>query len=957
MSKTLYLIDGHAQMFRCYYAPFRDLSSPTGEPTKATYVFSQMLLSLIREKKPTHLAMVIDLAGKKTFRDEIYADYKANREPPPEDFAPQEKRILQIVEAAGVPVLSLPGFEADDVIATLVERARGRDVDVYLVSKDKDLEQLLSDRVRMYDPNKDEVIDVERMLREKGYGPQQAIEVQTLTGDTIDNVPGVKGVGPKTAAKLIAKYGTAEEVVRHADELTPAQRANVLAFAEQVPLSRKLVTLRRDVPLEVRIEDLRFETLRVEAIRPIFEELGFSRILPQLDALVECGLSETAAASERPHSIPSRPHSGPCEAPKSGPIPDSLFAAIEPGQSANAGATGSLSARALSGKPPVAPGESARYELVDTPERFDEFLAKLRQQGRFAFDTETTSVDAMSAELVGMSFAWKAGEAYYLAFRGIAEHLLDCRQTLERLRPILEDEQIRKVGQNAKYDMTVVNQHGVPVRGIDFDTMIASFVLDSTRRSHGIDALSMELFGHRKIATSELLGTGRNQLRMDQVETRRVSEYACEDADFAWRLYEAFAPQLAASGLEKLFRETEMPLVEVLAEMEQNGVTLDTDILAKMSNGIAGRLRELTEQIHAAVGHPFNIDSTKQLADVLFDELGLRIVRRTKTARSTDAETLETLVYETGHEVPRLLLEYRELIKLKNTYIDTLPEMINEKTGRVHASFNQIGAVTGRLSSSDPNLQNIPIRTEMGRQIRKAFVPSDKDHVLLTADYSQIELRVMAHFCKDEALVRAFAEGQDIHAFVASQVFDVPLAEVTKEQRSRAKTVNFGIIYGQGPQGLSRQTGISVPEAKKFIERYFARYPGIRRFIDHCVAQAKSEGYVHTILGRRRRIEDIHSQNRMRAAAAERFAVNTVIQGSAADLIKRAMINIHRRLHRENRPSKMLIQVHDELVFEVPRRAAEAEAEMIRHEMTHALPLDVPIQVDINWGDNWLEGK
>jgi len=943
VSDRLYLIDGHAQMYRCYYAPFRELTSPSGEPTKATYVFSQMLLSLVRDKRPTHLAMVIDRAGEKTFRDEVFPSYKANREPPPEDFPPQEKRILQIVEAAGVPVLSLPGYEADDIIATLVEQARGRDMDVYLVSKDKDLEQLLSDRVRMYDPNKDEVIDVARMMQEKGYGPQQAVEVQTLTGDTVDNVPGVKGIGPKTAARLIARYGTADEVLRHADELTPAQRVNVRAFAEQMPIARKLVTLRRDVPLDRRIEDLRFGGLRVGALRPIFEELGFARILPQLDALVECGLSETAAAPEGPHSTASRPRGGPCETPRPAPIPDSLFAAIEPTETPT----------------PVKRGgdEAARYELIDTPERFEDFLKQLRQQGRFAFDTETTSVDAMNAELVGMSFCWKAGEAYYLAVRGIGEHLLDCGRTLERLRPILEDEKIRKVGQNAKYDITVVNRHGVPVRGVDFDTMIASFVLDSTRRSHGIDALSMELFGHRKIATSELLGTGRNPLRMDQVETRRVSEYACEDADFAWRLYEAFAPQLAASGLDDLFRETEMPLVEVLAEMGQNGVALDTGVLAEMRDRLAARLQELTERIHAAVGHPFNIDSTKQLADVLFDELGLRIVKRTRTARSTDAETLETLAYETGHEVPKLLLEYRELIKLKNTYVDTLPAMVNPKTGRVHASFNQIGAVTGRLSSSDPNLQNIPIRTEMGRQIRKAFVPGDRDHVLLTADYSQIELRVMAHFCKDEALVRAFAEGQDIHAFVASQVFDVPPSEVTKEQRSRAKTVNFGIIYGQGPQGLARQTGISVPEAKRFIERYFLRYPGIRRFIDRCIAQARAEGCVRTILGRRRRIDDILSQNRAKAAAAERLAVNTVIQGSAADLIKRAMIRIHRRIHQENRPSRMLIQVHDELVFEVPRRAVEAEAEMIRHEMMHALPLDVPLQVDVNWGDNWLEGK
>ncbi len=916
MPGSLYLIDGHAQMYRCYYAPFRELTAPGGEPVRATYVFSQMLLALVRERKPTHLAMVMDVGGVPTFRDAIYPEYKANRQPPPEDFAPQEARILEILEAGGVPILRVPGFEADDVIATLVEQARGRDLDVFLVSRDKDLEQLLSDRVRMYDPGKGEVIGPAELWKEKGYRPEQVVEVQTLTGDTVDNVPGVKGVGPKTAARLIAAYGTAEEVVRHADELTPAQKANVLAFADRLALSRKLVTLRRDVPLDRSIDDLRFEGLRAEAIRPIFERLGFTRLLAQLDEI-----------------SPGRPR-----APV---IADSLFPLETPPAAPHA-------SRATS---------DARYRLIDTPEGFEEFLGELRRQRRFAFDTETTSLDPISAQLVGMSFSWRAGEAWYLAFRGIGGRLLDCAATLERLRPILEDEAVRKVGQNLKYDLSVVNQHGVAVGGVDFDTMIASYVLDATRRSHGIDALALDLLGYRKIPTSELLGTGRSRIRMDQVETARVSEYACEDADITWRLYELFAPQLAAEGVEELFRETEMPLVEVLARMEQNGVALDTGILAAMSRTIAARLKELRDEIYAAVGHPFNIESTRQLAEVLFDELGLRIIKHTRTARSTDAETLATLAEETGHLVPRRMLEYRELVKLANTYVDPLPGMINPKTGRLHASFNQTGAVTGRLSSSDPNLQNIPIRTELGRQIRRAFVPGDKDHVLLTADYSQIELRVLAHFCKDAALVRAFAEGQDIHAFVASQVYDVPAAAVTKEQRGRAKAVNFGIIYGQGAQGLARQTGMTVPEARMFIDRYFQRYPGIRRFIDACVDQARRDGFVRTILGRRRRIDDIRSQNRQAAAQAERLAVNTVVQGSAADLIKRAMIGIDRRIRGEGRPSRMLIQVHDELVFEVPRAAVEAEADMIRHEMTTALPLDVPIQVDIAWGDNWLEGK
>jgi DNA polymerase-1 len=921
MSDTLYIIDGHAQMFRCYYAPFRPLNAPSGEPTKGTYVFTQMLISLVREKNPTHLVMVVD-SPEPTFRDELYDAYKATREPAPEDFAPQAERILQIVAAAGVRVLAKPGFEADDIIATLARRARKHDLDVVLVSKDKDLEQLLTDRIRMYDPNKDETVGPEELRQNKGYGPEQAVEVQTLTGDTVDNIPGVKGVGPKTAAKLIDKYGTAAAVIEHADELTPAQKQNVLAFADKIDLTRKLVALHDDVPIDLTFDDLRITGLHVANLKPIFDELGFNRLLTQLDEV------DSGAAPETP------------------PTPKPRETLFDDG-------------------PPVAGGTrdattaaTADYDCIDTPATLKKLAAELKKQKRFAFDTETTSLNPVAADLVGLSFSWNAGHAYYVPIRAGGENRLRLDTVRDLLAPILGNETIRKVGQNLKYDITVLAQHDVPVRGADFDTMIASFVLDSARRSHSMDALAFEILGHRTIPISDLIGAGKNQIGFDEVPLDRATEYAAEDADITWRLYEHFAPQLEKSDVKDLFHDTEIPLVDVLATMEQNGVAVDTDILAKMSNDLAARIEKLRDDIHEAAGRPFNIDSTRQLAEVLFDELGLRVVKKTKTARSTDAETLATLAHETGHDLPRLVLEYRELVKLKSTYVDTLPEMVCEKTGRIHASFHQTGAVTGRLSSSDPNLQNIPVRTELGRQIRKAFVPGDKKrNVLLTADYSQIELRVLAHFCKDAALLEAFTEGRDIHAAVASQVFDVPLSKVTKEQRSRAKAVNFGIIYGQGPYGLARQTGINQTEAKKFIQRYFARYPGIREFVDATIAAAKKDGFVRTILGRRRAIEDINSRNRQRAAAAERFAVNTVTQGSAADLIKRAMINIHRRIRDENHPSRMLIQVHDELVFETPRKTVESEADMIRDEMTTALPLDVPIQVDIAWGQNWLEGK
>jgi DNA polymerase I len=485
--------------------------------------------------------------------------------------------------------------------------------------------------------------------------------------------------------------------------------------------------------------------------------------------------------------------------------------------------------------------------------------------------------------------------------------------------------------------------------------MVASFVLDSTRRSHGMDALARELLGFDPIPITDLIGKGSKQISFADVDTARACEYSAEDADVTWQLYEILSRQLAGSALESLFRDTEMPLVEVLADMEVEGVRVDTEMLARMSTRLTHRLTQLTGEIHNLVGHPFNIDSPKQLAVVLFDELKLPVVRNTKTGRSTDAETLETLAWQ--HPVARLIKEYRELIKLKGTYVDTLPDMVCGRTGRIHASFHQTAAVTGRLSSSDPNLQNIPIRTEIGQEIRRAFVPSDADHVLLTADYSQIELRVLAHFCGDKALRAAFAEDRDIHQFVAAQVFGVPLEQVSKQQRGRAKAVNFGIIYGQTAYGLSRTTGMGVGEAQAFIDMYFMRYPGIRMFIDKTIAEARERGYVETILGRRRQIPEIASRNKGLRSLGERMAVNTVIQGSAADLIKRAMIAIHRRINAENRPSRMLIQVHDELIFDVPRTMVESEAEFIRHEMCSALPLEVPIKVDVNWGDNWLEGK
>ncbi len=908
MPKTLYLIDGHAQIYRCYYAPFRDLSTPSGEPTKATYVFCQMLFGLCRQRKPDYLAMVIDIGTEPVFRTELLPTYKANRQPPPDDFHPQKERILSILEALHVPIIGVPRFEADDVMATIVSRLANEDVEIFLVSRDKDLEQLLSGRVRMYDPHKNEVIGPAELVAQKGLRPEQVVEVLALMGDTTDNIPGVPGIGPKTAAKLVAKYGSAESVAQHADELSPKMSENIRAFAPNLPAAKELVTLRSDAPVDFSLPACRFTGLHRSILQPMFEELGFSRLLQQLEdgePLLRGLEQETAHTPTLPRTTHGR----------------------------------------------------GRYELIDRADKLADFAARLATQPAFAFDTETTGLHPVAAELVGISFSWKAGEGYYLPVRAAVGDVLPLQAVTERIGPILADPSIKKCGQNLKYDLVVLKCAGVQVSGVDFDTMVASSLLDVGAASHGLDHLAEQVLGYKTIRLSDLIGKGRDQLTLDQLDTRRVCEYAGEDADVAWRLKQAFEPKLTAAGLEELFRRTEMPLVEVLAEMEYNGVALDTDVLARMSNALAERLRQLARDIHRHAGHEFNVDSTKQLAEVLFDELKLRVVRKTKTGRSTDAETLAALAHESGHPVPKLMLEYRELSKLKNTYVDALPDTICEKTSKVHASFHQTATATGRLSSSDPNLQNIPIRTETGREIRKAFVPAGKDNVLLTADYSQIELRVLAHFCQDQALLSAFHKDRDIHTFVASQVFDVPIESVSREQRGRAKAVNFGIIYGQTPFGLSRQTGMSVTEARRFIDKYFSRYPGIRRFIDECIDIARRRGFVETILGRRRQIEKIHARNRQRAALAERLAVNTVIQGSAADLIKRAMIAIHHRVKREQRPTRTLIQVHDELVFELPRSAVEAEAEMIRREMSSAIPLDVPIRVDIAWGRNWLEGK
>ncbi|RME37636.1 MAG: DNA polymerase I [Planctomycetota bacterium] len=901
MPKSCYLIDGHYQIYRSFYAPFRNLTSPSGEPTRATYVFFQMLFNILRERQPDYLAMVMDVSDERTFRREIDPEYKAHRPPPPEDLVLQQDRIVSLVEAAKIPILSLEGFEADDLMASIAHRLRDEDVELYLVSRDKDLEQLLSDRVKLYDAASQEVIDAETLRRKKGYDPREALEIQTLTGDSTDNVPGVPGVGLKTALKLIREYGSAENVVRHADELSPKLAERLRAFTDRLPVTRKLVTLRTDVPLSFDLRDCAVDRIDLSALRQPFRELSFRRLAEQLDAMLPDDDKPEPSASPRK--------------------------------------------------------SETKYELIDTPQRFAEFAERLSRQTVFAFDTETTGLNPVAADIVGLSFCWKEGEACYLPLRAMLGKALSPGEVFARLGPLFEDPKVRKVGQNIKYDLVVLLQQGVRTRGVSFDTRLASFLLDPDARSHSIETLARRWFDHDMIPITDLIGKGKNQITLDQVDTRRVCEYAAEDADYTWRLYRVLTAQMEGSFAAPLFHETEVPLIEVLAEMEHTGIALDTAHLERIGKRIRKRMDELTERVHKLAGRPFNLDSPKQLAEVLFDEQGLHVVRKTKTGRSTDQDTLATLTAATDHPIPPLVLEYRELAKLKSTYIDTLPKMVCPRTGRIHASFDQTGTVTGRLSSRDPNLQNIPVRTEMGRQIRRAFVAGDDDHVLLSADYSQIELRLLAHFSEDEGLCRAFEEGRDIHRMVAAEIHGIPLDDVTAEQRSRAKAVNFGIIYGQTAYGLARALGIPVGEAQDFIDAYFERFPGIRTFIDRCVEKAKESGYAETILGRRRPIRELRSRNHQQVSLGKRLAVNTVVQGSAADLIKRAMLAIHAAGNRNRFTARMTVQVHDELLFEIRRDRVEKEAPRIRRLMETAMSLRVPLVADIAWGPNWAETK
>lgn len=918
--KTFYLLDGHAQIFRAYYAPFRELTTPDGRNVKATYVFTQLVLSLLGQR-PDYFAVAFDVSDETTFRKEEYDAYKDHREKAPEDLGPQLEMVRRILDQMGVVTVEREGFEADDLIATIAKRLPD-DVELRIVSKDKDLHQILSEHVGLYDPKEDETLFGPDLKEAKGYTPEQAVEVQTLVGDPTDNIPGVAGIGVKTAAKLIEQYGSAEAVMEHADQQTPKRRENLLAAAEILPVTRRLVTLRDDVPLELDLEACRTPEPTRDDVRATFEELGFRTFLEQLPG----------GASEQP-----------------------LFAG-DGGDGVNEGADdgGADGGNAASHR------DGAAYHLVVDEAGLEALLQALDGAEAIAIDTETTSLRACDAELIGVSLAVRPEEAWYLPVRSREREVLDAGTVLEALGPLLEDERAVKVGQNLKYDLQVLWNAGARVEGPIFDTLIAAALLRPERRGNGLDALARDLLGLELIPTRQLIGKGKNQKSMLDVPLAELAEYAAEDADATWRLYELFRAELdgAPDELRRLAHELEFPLVRVLARMEARGVKLDLELLAETAETLEARIAQLRVEIQQAAGRAFNPDSPAQLGEVLFDDLGMRVVKRTKTARSTDASVLEMLAAETEHPLPALVLEYRELTKLLGTYLAPLPGFVSERDERLHASFNQVGAATGRLSSSDPNIQNIPVRTETGRLIRRAFTASADDRLLLTADYSQVELRMLAHLSGDAEMTRAFEAGLDIHAFVASQVYSVELDEVTAEMRRVAKTVNFGIVYGQTAFGLARTLRIPQGDAAAFIEAYKARYQGIDRFLQECIDFAKEHGYVATLLGRRRPVSEIHSRNRNLRSLGERLAINTVVQGSAADLIKLAMRELDARLVGDDTlDAYMIIQVHDELVFDVAEAHAERALEVVREEMTGAMELDVPLAVDAALGRDWASSK
>ena len=922
----LVLVDGSSYLYRAFHA-FPPLTNSAGEPTGAMYGVLNMLKSLISQVQPSHIAVVFDAKGK-TFRDEMFEQYKSHRPPMPDDLRKQIQPLHDIIRALGIPLLVIEGVEADDVIGTLAVAASKANQKVLISTGDKDMAQLVDDNIMLINTMNNTLLDREAVIEKYGIPPELIIDYLALMGDSADNIPGVAGVGEKTALGLLQGIGSMAEIYANLDKVAelPIRGAKklgdkLLAEKEMADLSYRLATIKTDVALDITPEQLTLGASNNDQLTEYFGRYEFKRWLNE----VMNGADSITNNNEQPTKINHYQ------------------------------ATPALAQDNSDESLPAIQIDRSRYETLLTEADLNRWVEKLKQVKLFALDTETDNLDYMAANLGGISFAFENGEAAYLPLQ---LDYLGARKTLEKttalalLKPILENPAIQKVGQNFKYDLTIFARNGIDVQGVAFDTMLESYVLNSTGR-HNMDDLAKRYLGHQTISFEEIAGKGKNQLTFNQIPLEQAAEYAAEDADVTMKLQQVLWEKLSKEPtLEKLFKEMELPLLGVLSRMERRGVLIDSDALFLQSNEIANRLSELEEQAYVLAGQPFNLASTKQLQEILFDKLGLPVIQKTpKGAPSTNEEVLEELAF--SHELPKVLVEHRGLSKLKSTYTDKLPQMVNPQTGRVHTSYHQAVTATGRLSSSDPNLQNIPIRNEEGRRIRQAFIARE-GFTVVAADYSQIELRIMAHLSQDQGLINAFTQGKDIHRSTAAEIFGVALDEVTSEQRRNAKAINFGLIYGMSAFGLSRQLGIGRADAQSYMDLYFKRYPGVQTFMHDIREKAKAQGYVETLFGRRLYLPDINSSNAMRRKGAERVAINAPMQGTAADIIKRAMIQLDQKL--QNDPDiAMIMQVHDELVFEVRSEKVAFYSELIKTQMESAADLVVPLIVEVGQGTNWDE--
>lgn len=915
----LVLIDGSSYLFRAYYAP-PHLTNSKGEATGAVYGVVNMLRSLLNQVDPQQIAVIFDAKGK-NFRHDLFADYKANRPPMPDDLRAQIEPLHAIIEAMGLPLIVEPGVEADDVIGTLAKQASKNGRNVLISTGDKDMAQLVDDQIMLVNTMTNTLLDAEKVKEKYGVTPVRIIDYLALMGDNVDNIPGVPKCGPKTAVKWIDAYGSLDGLLAHKDEIKGKIGENLRAFADQLPLSYQLATIRTDVPLSLSCDDLTIRPADQDKLVELFGQMEFNRWLSQLLEAKNYNQAEKGAAAIMPTDT----------------------------NSSDSASNGTQETAMKAGN----------YELILTSEQLNSWCDKLKNAELVAVDTETTSLNYMQADLVGLSFAVTAGEAAYLPIGHDypeAPQQLDRELVLKKLKPLLEDPKLKKVGQNLKYDKSVLARAGISLKGIVYDTMLESYVLNSTSGRHDMDSLALKYLKHQCIKFEDVAGKGAKQLTFNQIDLEQAYPYAAEDADVTLQLHQTIWSQLSeVPRLVDLFTEVELPLVSILSDMERCGVKIDAKQLKAHSKRLAERIEQLENKAHELAGESFNLGSPKQLQQILFEKMQLPVVKKTpKGAPSTAEEVLQELALD--YPLPATILEYRGLSKLKSTYTDKLPKLIDPETNRVHTSYHQAVTATGRLSSSDPNLQNIPIRNEEGRKIRQAFV-AETGFKLVAIDYSQIELRIMAHLSSDEGLINAFAQGKDIHRATAAEVFGESLEQVTNEQRRSAKAINFGLIYGMSAFGLSRQLGIARKDAQHYMDTYFERYPGVHRYMEQTRAQAGEDGFVETIFGRRLYLPEIKSRNGARRAAAERAAINAPMQGSAADIIKKAMIAVAQYIHRENLGDRvrMLMQVHDELIFEVAEDDVAEQMPKLKAIMEQAVSLHIPLIAEAGVGDNWDE--